>query len=436
MRRFPDWSTLDAAARHRWRDTARARARALDPLLHAFAQISADPAPLRAAGRLGGLPYAAKDMFQTPSHRPGGGFVDGGDLGIAGTSDLLDRLGEAGADLIGFTNMTELAYEPSGFNASRGRVGNPWNLDFITGGSSSGSAAAVASGSVVAALGSDTAGSLRIPAQGCGVTAWVPTHGLVSSRGAMPLAPTLDTVGLLARSAADMMPLVSIMAELPAAHGATHAAVLADVAAECTPAVRRAFADAVAALAGSGVAVEDRAGLAAIEAIDRHVLIVLQGESARVHRAALDRRDVAPALRRRLAKGEEISDATLNQSIDARPRLVRDFDEQVLAGNDVVVLPVMTIATPPAAECDPDSNRFSPRTLYALSRLTRFVNMLGFPAVALPAGFDEHGMPVAVQVVGRAGSDRALIEVARNVQRSTDWHGRVPTAVADIVREP
>ena len=121
-----------------------------------------------------------------------------------------------------------------------------------------------------------------------------------------------------------------------------------------------------------------------------------------------------------------------NQS-RARAKLVIDFGEQVLAGNDVAVLPVMAIPTPSAAECDPNSERFSPRTLYALSRFTRFVNMLGFPAVALPAGFDDRGMPVAVQIVGRAGSDRALLDLVRQVQSTTDWHGRVPAAIGHLV---
>jgi aspartyl-tRNA(Asn)/glutamyl-tRNA(Gln) amidotransferase subunit A len=434
MQRIPDWRTLDGSKRRAWRDAARDRARALEPLLNAFAHVTRATEPAaRSPSPLGGMPYAAKDMFQTPSHRPGGGFADSGDLGISGTSDLLRRLDAAGADLIGFTNMTELAYEPSGFNASRGRVRNPWNLDFITGGSSSGSAAAVASGSVVAALGSDTGGSLRIPAQGCGVTAWKPTYGLVATHGAMPLAPTLDTVGLIARSADDMLPLVPIVADLPAARPVERAAVLADVVTEAEPAVRRAVANAVAVLSDAGVAIDERAGLAAIDAADGPMLTVLQGESARVHGGVLDQRPLAAALRRRLAKGFAISDAALAEAIAARPRLARDFAETVLAGNDVAVLPVMAIATPRAAECDPGAEQFSARTLYALSRLTRFVNMLGLPAVALPAGFDDNGMPIAVQIVGRTGSDLALIEVARNVQQITDWHARVPTAVADIV---
>jgi aspartyl-tRNA(Asn)/glutamyl-tRNA(Gln) amidotransferase subunit A len=431
-----DWSTLDAAHRRHRQAAARPRGRALDPVLNAFVQIDAAPLPPTSAGVLGGLPYAAKDMFQTASHRPCGGFGDAGDLGIAGTSDLLERLGAAGADLVGFTNMTELAYEPSGFNATRGRVKNPWNLDFIAGGSSSGSAAAVASGTVVAALGSDTGGSLRIPAHACGVTAWKPTHGLVSARGAMPLAPTLDSIGLLARSAEDILELAPLMAELPASRDIPRAVVLEDVVAECLPIVRRALADATAALAGCGVAIAHRPGLTAVEAIDRHALIVMQGESARVHRARLDDAAITPVLRRRLAKGLEIADAELADSVGARARLARDFEDQVLGGADVAVLPVMAILTPHAAECDPGSDRFSPRTLYALSRFTRFVNMLGFPAVALPAGFDDHGLPIGVQIVGRAGSDLALLDLVRHVQSKTDWHARIPEAIAHLVPEP
>jgi aspartyl-tRNA(Asn)/glutamyl-tRNA(Gln) amidotransferase subunit A len=158
MRRIPDWTSLDAAARHGWRSNARERASALNTKLNAFVEMA--PAGTRHGRTLDGLPYAAKDMLRTPGRQPSGGLSGAPDLGIVGNSDLLDRLDEAGADRIGFTQMTELAYEPSGFNASRGRVKNPWSLDRVPGGSSSGSAAAVASGAVAVALGSDTGGSL------------------------------------------------------------------------------------------------------------------------------------------------------------------------------------------------------------------------------------------------------------------------------------
>jgi Asp-tRNA(Asn)/Glu-tRNA(Gln) amidotransferase A subunit family amidase len=205
-------------AQRRRQEAARAHAAALNPLINAFVEIT-PPAPSGMAGPLGGLPYAAKDMFRTPTREPGCGV--GFASGIEGFSDLIERLADASADLVAFTNMTELAYEPSGFNASFGRVRNPWNLEFISGGSSSGSAAVVASGAVVAALGSDTGGSLRIPAHACGVTAWKSSHGLVSTHGVMPLALTLDTVGLLARSAKDLL-LLTLYMGLPSAAEPAH----------------------------------------------------------------------------------------------------------------------------------------------------------------------------------------------------------------------
>src|SRR5205807_7092090 len=140
-----------------------------------------------------GLPYAAKDIFRTASHRPTGGLATPTDVAIDGDTDLLAQLDRSGARRVGFTALTELACEPSGYNHARGRVRNPWNPDFVAGGSSSGSAAAVASGSAVIALGSDTAGSLRIPAHCCGVSAWKPTYCIVACAGTMPVAPRLDT---------------------------------------------------------------------------------------------------------------------------------------------------------------------------------------------------------------------------------------------------
>ena len=434
MRCIPDWTSLDASARHSWRSSARRHASVLNTELNAFVGI--EPAKACSDGKLDGMPYAAKDMLRTPAHRPSGGLAEAVDLGIVGDSDLLERLRQAGADQIGFTQMTELAYEPSGFNASRGRVKNPWSLDHVPGGSSSGSAAAVASGAVAVALGSDTGGSLRIPAHCCGISAWKPTYGMISTRGAMPLAPSLDTIGILARSAADLLPLAAILADLPASKPIRGIVVLRDVAALCAPDTEKACARFAATLSGLGTAIERRDALPAIEAIDAHALTIMFAESARVHRARIDDPAVAPVLRRRLAKGLEVADETLAASLEARPRLIADFEEQVLAGADAAMLPVMAIPTPSAAECDPNSDRFSPKTLYAMSRLTRFVNLLGFPTVALPAGFDERGLPVAMQIVGRPGSDRALLDLVRDIQSKTQWHSRAPSAVAHLLPQP
>lgn len=430
MARIHDWSELNPRAQHLRQQAARTHAAALGPLINAFVEITS-PAPSGMEGALGGLPYAAKDMFRTPAREPGCGI--GYASGDAGCSDVIQRLAAAGADLVGFTSMTELAYEPSGFNAAFGRVRNPWNLDFISGGSSSGSAAAVASGAVVAALGSDTGGSLRIPAHACGVTAWKPSHGLVPTRGAMPLAPTLDAVGLLARSANDLLLLTPDMGLAAAPKSVRRAVVADDVAAESDEAIRRCLADAVAAIEAVGVTIERRPVLTALERSDRHALVVMQGESVRQHRFALENKTLSPALRRRLEKGLNISDEMLAASVTARDSLVREFDKQVLSDNDVLVLPVIPIVTPTADRCDPASDRFSARTLYVLSRWTRFVNMLGFPAVALPAGFDNNAMPVGVQVVGRAGADFSLLDLVRRVQAVTSWHAHAPYVVADVM---
>jgi aspartyl-tRNA(Asn)/glutamyl-tRNA(Gln) amidotransferase subunit A len=432
MDRIPDWNELNSRARRLRQGAARAHAAALGPLLNAFVEIT-PPVQSGIVGPLDGLPYAVKDMFRAPAREPGCGV--GFASGVEGSSALIESLAHAGADLVGFTSMTELAYEPSGFNAVFGRVRNPWNLDFISGGSSSGSAAAAASGAVVAALGSDTGGSLRIPAHACGVTAWKPSHGLVSTQGTMPLAPTLDAVGLLARSAEDLLLLTPYLGLSTAVEPAGRAVVPDDIAAESDLAIRRCLAEAVAAIEAAGVAIKRRPALRALEAIDRHALIVMQGESARQHRSALENETLSRALRRRLEKGLDIADETLAASVAARDRLVHEFDEQVLSDNDVLILPVMPIVTPAGDRCDPASDRFSARTLYALSRWTRFVNMLGFPAVAMPAGFDDNGMPVGVQMVGRAGSDLALIELARQMQAITSWHARVPHAVAHLLPE-
>jgi aspartyl-tRNA(Asn)/glutamyl-tRNA(Gln) amidotransferase subunit A len=335
----------------------------------------------------------------------------------------LRLLDEAGCLRTGYTALTELAYEPSGYNAAHGRVRNPWNPDFISGGSSSGSAAAVASGSAVIALGSDTGGSLRIPAHCCGLTAWKPTHGTVSTRDAMALAPTLDTIGLLARSAAGLEPGLDALGRgLPAPDAPIGGAVIVrDALGIAHPSIRKAWQDGVEAIAASGVALTYNDGMTLLDAADGPVLTVMQAEAARCHRHLLDEASIDAVLRRRLAKGLNTDDATLGAQIAQRPALAAAFVEKLLGPAGVAVLPVMAIRTPRAAECDPEDESFSARTLYALSRYTRFVNMLGLPAVALPVGFDDRGMPAALQIVGHPRSHRALLRLAMAVQGVTSW---------------
>jgi aspartyl-tRNA(Asn)/glutamyl-tRNA(Gln) amidotransferase subunit A len=347
----------------------------------------------------------------------------------------LRLLDEAGGLRVGYTALTELAYEPSGYNSVHGRVRNPWNPDFISGGSSSGSAAAVASGSAVIALGSDTGGSLRIPAHCCGLSAWKPTYGIVSTRGALALAPTLDTIGLLARSAADLEPgLDTLGRDLPATNAPISGAVIVrDALGDAHPSIRKACHEGIEAIAASGVALTYTDGKTLLDSADGPVFTIMRAEAARCHRHLLDEASIDAVLRKRLAKGLDTDDATLSAQIAQRPKLAAAFVEKLLGSAGVAVLPVMAIRTPRAAECDPWDASFSARTLYALSQYTRFVNMLGLPAVALPVGFDDRGMPVALQIVGRPRSDRTLLRLAVAMQEITSWHSRVPDAVSALL---
>ncbi|MFD2181638.1 amidase [Rhodoplanes azumiensis] len=431
-RRFADWESRDEAQRRaalsRARDAVATRGRTLRAVVDLMP--AEDEAP--ASGVLAGLTYAAKDMITTGVHAPSWGraapCIDAG-----ARASVLRRLDMAGATLIATAEMTELAYEPSGHNASRGRALNPWSFDHVVGGSSSGSAALVAAGCCDVALGSDTGGSVRIPAACCGVTALKPTFGALPLDGVMPLAASLDTVGIFARSAATLAHAWPVLSATPHHDAALprRAVLLIDTLADCEPAVVRACEDAAAVLAGLGVVITTAAGFP--EEADRQALVIMQAEAARTHAALIEDPGTEPVLRKRLAKGLAIDDAALAAARATRGPLAAAFLRDTLGDADVALLPVMPIATPRVATVTPGDPAFDPKRLYALSRFTRFVNVLGLPALALPAGFDDAGLPIGLQIVGRAGAEARLIALGRAFQTRTAWHGRVPRAIADQI---
>jgi Asp-tRNA(Asn)/Glu-tRNA(Gln) amidotransferase A subunit family amidase len=382
-------------------------------------------------GPLAGLSYVAKDFLDVAGRRPGQGL--NAPVGSTPMRDaaVLTALDQAGAARCGYAEMTPLAFEPSGGNAARGRPLNPWNPARICGGSSSGSAVAVAAGLVDFAVGSDTAGSLRIPAHCCGVTAWKPTPGLVPLDGALALAPSLDVIGFLAREASTVERVAALFCTDEAPRRIAAIAVAQDLIAQCEPAVARAVDCLAARLKAGDRRLRPEPLAALLKACDRAVLDVLQAESAAEHGWRLAGGALEPTLAARLRKGLVIPSA---QAEEARARLKAITGAlSLFRQHDAILLPVMPIGTPEVAACEPGSPAFSARTLYALSAFTRFVNGLGLAAVGLPCGFDENGMPIAAQLVGPAGSDLSLLALAAEIQRDSDWHALQPTALPALL---
>jgi aspartyl-tRNA(Asn)/glutamyl-tRNA(Gln) amidotransferase subunit A len=423
--RFPDWCSLPERDRLAALMQCRNRQAGIGRKLNAVeCEFQPDDLP---PGPLAGMPHVAKDMFATGRRRPFWGCSEP-QADAQPPAWIIDRLDRAGACLIGAAAMTELAYEPSGITR-RGAL-NPWRVSAIAGGSSTGSAILVASGCCFAALGSDTGGSVRIPAHCCGITGLKTTWGIIPCDGAMALAPSLDTVGFMARSAAD---IALIWRSLPGGDETVvtpdaTACVMEDAFASSDAEIAEICRNAIAVLGQCGIAVQSRDGFP--EQADRYALLVLQAEAARQHRRRVDDPRIDPTLRKRLGKGLAISDQELGGALEARDRLRNQFVSQFLGEAGFAVLPVMPIATPGVDQVDPASPRFGARVLYALSRFTRFVNYLGLPALALPAGFDRSGMPVGLQIIGRPGSESALLDLGLRLQTKTDWHGRVPSAIA------
>lgn len=392
-----------------------ARERAAASRLGAFVEVVGElPEPAPLPGPLAGLSYAAKDLFDTPGRAPTSGLAKAPGGPPSRTATVLSVLDGAGAMRIGFTEMTPLAYEPSGANAMRGRPENPWRADVVCGGSSSGSAVAVAAGLVPLALGSDTGGSVRIPAQACGVAAWRPGTGIVPTEGAMVLAESLDAVGFLARDPAVLDRVAALFCRKGATIGRVRLAE--DILSDCAPEIAAMAAHVASVLADIGVSVLREPGPASVIAeCDRIALTLLQAEAAKNLAKIMAEGHVDPQLARRVAKGADIAPEALEAARREAARLRISALEPLFGDADALLLPVMPILTPSVAECEPGSPSFSARALYALSALTRFVNVLDVPAVAVPIGLDSRGLPVAMQLVGPPGSDRALISLAQRL---------------------
>lgn len=375
---------------------------------HAFVELETLPATN--SGPLRDFTYGVKDLVDIAGRAPTCGLAQPPFPVPSRTARVVELLDAAGAVRRAFTEMTPLAYEPSGGNPYRSRPLNPWNPAKICGGSSSGSAAAVAAGLVTFALGSDTAGSLRIPAHCCGVAAWKPSHGLLDSEGTMPLAPSLDAIGFLARSTDVLSRVQRVVAPMPATSPVRTVAVAKDCISWVGAA--RAMAAMQRELETLGIATIEVEIGEFIAACDEPVLTLLQGEAAASHRRLIEAGDLDATLAKRLERGLAITEDQCARARTTLAELARELLETIMLRADAILLPVLRRPTPSVDSCEPGHPSFSGRSLYELSELTRFVNGLRLPAMAIPTLIDEDNMPVAVQIVGRSGSDAALLELA------------------------
>ena len=434
------------------------RIAAWQPRLNAFMAIEADAALVAAdaadaalskgkpGGPLHGVPLAHKDMYYDTGKVGTCGSKIRRDYVATTTATALQRLKDAGTVRLGSLQMVEFAYGPTGHNAHYGAVHNPFAVDHITGGSSSGSGSAVAARLTFAALGSDTGGSIRMPAHFCGVTGLKTTYGRISRAGAMPLSQSLDTVGPLARTAEDCALLLGLMAGADPADPTAIAGPVPDYIAATRESIKgltigvpTAFyvddLDAeVARILDETIAVLKREGatIVPVELPDQRQLtaacqLVLAVEAAAFHKRWLIERpqDYGPQVLMRLQNGLAIPGVSYLEAMRWRGPALAAFNAAV-AGVDAVIAPVAPVPAPTIAESDVGNSPDAEAVIQRLTRFTRPVNYLGLPSLAIPAGFTRGGLPVGMQLIGRSFDEAMLLRIGAAFQRATDFHDRVP----------
>jgi aspartyl-tRNA(Asn)/glutamyl-tRNA(Gln) amidotransferase subunit A len=392
------------------------------------------------------VPLAHKDMYYEAGKVVTCGSRIRRDFVATTTSTALQRLKDAGTVRLGSLQMAEFAYGPTGHNAHFGPVHNPFGLPHVTGGSSSGSGSAVAARLTFAALGSDTGGSIRMPAHFCGVTGLKTTVGRISRAGAMPLSQSLDTVGPLARTVEDCALLLALMAGADPADPTALAGPVPDYAAATvqsmkglTIGVPSAFYiddldSEVARVLDATIATFKREGanVVQVDLPDQRQLasaaqIVLAVEAAAFHKRWMIERpqDYGPQVMMRLQNGLAISGVTYLEAMRWRgPALAAH--NAATAKVDAVIAPVSPVPAPTIAESDVGGSPGAEAVIQRLTRFTRPINYLGLPSLAIPSGFSRSGLPIGLQLIGRSFDEAMILRIGAAFQRATDFHAKVP----------
>jgi len=417
----------------------------------AIAQARAADAALArgdAAGPLHGVPLAHKDMFYRAGRISGCGSRIRADFVARETGTVLERLDGAGALDIARLNMVEFALGVTGHNEVMPTPRNPWNTAHITGGSSSGSGASVAARLVYGAMGSDTGGSIRFPACCNGVVGLKPTWSRVSRFGAMPLSPSLDTLGPLARTVED----TALMFQQVAGHDPRDptssrlsvpeysAGLNGDLKGLRVGVPETYFYDPVAPEVAERVQasldplVDAGAELVGVTIPESITLsnpltsLITATEGASIHQHWLQTRpqDYGSQTRARMSTGLATPATRYLQARNLRAPLLAEFAEAVFEKADVLHCPVMISEVPTIAETDLAANPGFAEMIVRFGHCTRPINFLGLPSLTVPCGFTPNGLPTAFQVVARPFDEATMLRVGHAYQARTDWHERMP----------
>lgn len=387
----------------------------------------------RARGPLHGVPYAAKDLLDTRGIRTTVGSKIMADRVPDRDAAIIERLSAAGAVLLGKTGMHEWAYGITSANPHFGPVRNPWDTERIPGGSSGGSAAALAAGLCAFSLGSDTGGSIRIPAAICGIAGLKPTFGSVSRAGAFPLGDTLDTLGPFALRVEDLALVYAAIADFEAE---PRWRLLLDGIAlgvptdfywqNLAPDVEAAARDALRVFESLGAELEP-VEVPDIETFnDLHRLILL-AEATSVHRRRLAERreDFGEDVRALLEQGLSVLATDYLEAQRARRAFRRDFGaafERV----DALLAPAVPVQTARIGELEIRVQGKLENVRLATTRNIRALNLTALPVLSVPCGFQADGLPVGLQIVGPEGAERKILKIGRAYEKATDWHLRTP----------
>jgi aspartyl-tRNA(Asn)/glutamyl-tRNA(Gln) amidotransferase subunit A len=387
-------------------------------------------------GPLHGVPIAIKDMIDTAGARTTAASELYNNRIPNEDAEVVRRLRQAGAVILGKNNLHEFAYGGSSLVSFFGDVHNPWNTAHIAGGSSGGSAAAVAAGLCYAAIGTDTAGSIREPAALCGCVGLKPTYGRVSARGVIPLSWSLDHVGPLAASVADVAlvlqaiagydPLDVYSADVPVSDYVS--GIAGEMKALRVGVPRAHFFDGLDVEVRA--AVEQAVGIIGeLVAEIRDVRIdvptdrtVQAAESFAYHADPVARTSelYQPETLRRIRSGENISAPEYIRrrcEMDEQRRQIQDIFCEV----DLLVTPTMPIPAPAIADLKKDPAALRPAEL-ALLRNTRPFNVWGLPAISLPCGFTKNGLPIGLQIAGVCWREDLVLKLAHAYERATEWN--------------